>query len=383
MRNGLLERYRLPEPDDDEDEEDDDDDERDGPHAKPTSWETRISWDDIAGQEEAKRQMIEAIEMPFTHKDVFDYYKMKPAKGILLYGPPGCGKTMFGKAAATSIANLHGRSPGDGSFVYVKSPEIERGIVGESEALVRRFFSNAKEHKARHGHPAVLFFDEADSILINRNGPHVRKHDSSLVASFLTEMDGLEDSGAIVILATNRPDAIDPAIVRDGRIDRKIRINRPDLKGSQLIAEMNLKDVPVKKTTRPKLAEPIATEFFSPERVLLRLHTDSGVRDLALSHIVNGAMLAGAVSQACSNAFHRDIAAKTTSGLQKEDVLSAIDSIQKQQLDLDHSEVIQEIVDSVGGKLIRHEKVRETSIVQEEQALSNEDTRDNIFDDAA
>ena len=342
-----------------------------------------VTWDDIGGQEEAKRQLKEAIELPFTHKEVLAHYGVKPPKGILLYGPPGCGKTMFGKAAASCLAAIHNRSVKDGAFVYVKAPEIQDKYVGESERKIRKLFEDAQAYKRKHGFPSVIFIDEADAILPNR--ARSSRFESSVVASFLTEMDGMVESGAIVILATNRPESIDPAIVRDGRIDRKIRIDRPGVKECESILRMNLKNVPLRGVTQERLIRVFADEFFSSQRAIFNVRTDQGVHALTLGHVVNGAMIVGAVSQAASLALHRDLAANKRTGVRLEDAIKAIDAIQRQQLDLDHSDAAKVLAETFGGKVLRIEKVRTLAkeAVQGVAAEEGVEGPDNIFDEVA
>lgn len=310
-------------------------------------------WDAIGGQREAKLALIEAIELPYLHPELYRYYGKRLTKGVLLYGPPGCGKTMLGKAAAASIGSKDG-------FIYVSAPSLLRGVVGEGEKEIRDLFAKAREYKRSSGRPPVLFIDEADALLGNRSNPNIKRASchGSTIASFLTEIDGFEECAAIVILATNRPDDIDPAVVRDGRIDRKIKIDRPGLKESETILGKALQHVPVSGCTQTGLAKLMAREFFSSHRSLFNLHTETGIHVLKLAHVVNGAMLVGAVDQACSLALHRDLLANKRTGLRKADVIRAIDGIQRQQLDLDHSDAARELAETLGGKVVRVEKAK-------------------------
>jgi proteasome-associated ATPase len=205
---------------------------------------TDITWDSIGGQTEAKEQMIEAVELPLKQSRVYDFYGKPKVKGILLYGPPGCGKTMLAKATATAIAKAYSQEAVSG-FMYVKGPELLDPFVGVSESNIRNLFSRARAHKSKHGTQAVIFIDEADALLGSRGGNRhsVSDMEKTIVPSFLTEMDGLEESAALVILATNRPSDLDPAVVREGRIDRKIRVSRPDVKGALEIFKIHLQNV--------------------------------------------------------------------------------------------------------------------------------------------
>lgn len=227
---------------------------------------TGVTWDSIGGQEEAKEAFREAIELPFKSPEIFKAYNKQPMKGVLLSGPPGCGKTMLGKAAATAIQKMTGAK--ESGFLYIKGPEILDPYVGVAEAAVRKIFLRAREHKANTGSPAVVFIDEADAILGKRGGHHSFM-EKTIVPAFLTEMDGMEESGALIILATNRPDTLDPAVIRDGRIDRKIAVTRPTLDDSADIFRLYLKDVPLAKSENAKeLGDRAANSLFSLDRAL-------------------------------------------------------------------------------------------------------------------
>lgn len=205
-----------------------------------------VKWEDIGGLEVAKADMVEAIEVPHRHKELFAYYGKKQIKGILLSGPPGCGKTMLGKAAARALADIYGAAGSRTGFLYVKGPEILNQYVGQTEQTIRDMFFDAKRHKEEHGYPAIIFLDEADAILAARGTRNIGIG-NTIVPQFLTEMDGMDESGAIVIIATNRPDVLDPAIVRDGRIDRKVAVVRPNEQNACAILEMNFAKVPLAK----------------------------------------------------------------------------------------------------------------------------------------
>lgn len=287
-----------------------------------------VKWDDIGGLEQAKADMIEAIELPHREKALYKYYGKRPVKGIMLKGPPGCGKTLLGKAAANCLATIYGAENSRTGFLYVKGPEILNQYVGASEETIRNLFLDAERHYTEKGYPAVIFIDEADAILATRGGAGFSLS-NTIVPTFLTEMDGLEGSTAVVILATNRPDILDPAIVREGRIDRKVEVTRPDQKNGLDIIMMNLAKYPIAKGYDiESLAEGMAHEIYSEERYI--------DNDKFLKDIVNGAMLAACVDLAVANAIGRDISQKEETGIQPEDVINAVNRIHHQNRGLNH-----------------------------------------------
>lgn len=276
--------------------------------------DTNVTWDMIGGQDEAKEAMIEAIELPMKFGQLYGKYRQQRTKGILLYGPPGCGKTMLGKAAATAMGKLHGKA--QGSFIYVKGPEILSKWVGESEQTIRTFFLNAREAQAKLGHPALIFIDEADAVLGRRGQRTAGGMEQTIVPMFLNEMDGLSDSGAIVVLATNRADTLDPAVIREGRCDRKVEVKRPDEKGATDIFKIHLADKPAKDDKAAMITA--AVEFIFASR---------------LKDKVSGALIAGTVQSAISHAIKRDINnGGKASGLTLEDMKQGLHRILTQNL---------------------------------------------------
>jgi SpoVK/Ycf46/Vps4 family AAA+-type ATPase len=311
--------------------------------------EHQIDWSDIVGNEEAHKAMIEAIEFPVKHGDLYKFYGKKLTKGILLKGPPGCGKTMLGKAAASVIAKLHGKQ--SSSLMSVKATELQQPFVGQTEQIIRDIFAYARAYKALHGHQIVVFIDEADALLPSRDGIGTRRAmswEESNVSTFLTEMDGLEESGALVILATNRPHAIDSAVLRDGRCDRKITVRRPTEQAAKIIFQKAIESAPV-DGDRGYLVEYAMQEFFSPLRHILSIKTNLGTDFMNLGHIVSGAMIVGLVERAKANAFHRDIEASTRTGITERDILAAIDSVQAENKDRPDVYALKDLVDSLGN----------------------------------
>ena len=266
---------------------------------------TPTAWEDLGGLEGAKGDLQEAVELPYLHRGLFAAYGAKSPKGILLAGPPGCGKTMLGRAAATSLAKLHGASAGRTGFLYVKGPELLDQFVGQTERAIRDLFSDARRHHEAHGYPALVFIDEADAILGAR-GTGMQTL-GTVVPTFLTEMDGLSASSALVVLATNRPEALDPAIVRDGRVDRKVLVARPSRQTGEGILLRALRGTPLEDGLDPGVvASELAEEIYSPNRLLRE--------DATLASVVSGALLVNAVQIAVGFALRRDIRTGSTLG---------------------------------------------------------------------
>jgi len=199
-----------------------------------------IDYTDIGGLSRQIEQIRDAVELPFLHADLFREYELRPPKGILLYGPPGCGKTLIAKAVANSlakkVAELRGdsdTSQGRSFFLNIKGPELLNKYVGETERHIRLVFQRARE-KASEGTPVIVFFDEMDSIFRTRGSGVSSDVESTIVPQLLSEIDGVEGlENVIVIGASNREDMIDPAILRPGRLDVKIKIERPDAEAAR------------------------------------------------------------------------------------------------------------------------------------------------------
>jgi proteasome-associated ATPase len=197
-----------------------------------------VQYSDIGGLAEQIEALRDAIELPYLYADEFAQHKLKPPKGILLYGPPGCGKTLIAKAVANSLAKRIEERSGKETrsfFLNVKGPELLNKYVGETEHKIREVFKKARE-KAEKDIPVVLFFDEMDSLFRLRGSGISSDMEATVVAQFLSEIDGVESlKNVIVIGASNRQDLIDPAVLRPGRLDLKIKVNRPDERGAKEI----------------------------------------------------------------------------------------------------------------------------------------------------
>jgi proteasome-associated ATPase len=195
-----------------------------------------IDYEDIGGLRDQIEQIRDAVELPFLHKDLFIEHQLRPPKGILLYGPPGCGKTLIAKAVANSLAKkvaAAGKGEGRSYFLNIKGPELLNKYVGETERHIRLVFQRARE-KASEGTPVIVFFDEMDSIFRTRGSGVSSDVENTIVPQLLSEIDGVEElENVIVIGASNREDMIDPAILRPGRLDVKIKIERPDAEAAR------------------------------------------------------------------------------------------------------------------------------------------------------
>ena len=236
-----------------------------------------VKWEDIGGLTEVKDSLIEAVEWPLNHADMFKKMGVKPPRGVLLYGPPGTGKTLLAKAVATESAS---------NFILVKGPELLSQWVGESERGVRKIFA-----KARQTSPTIIFFDEIDAIAPRRGATSDNHVTERVVNQMLTEMDGLEAMNDVVIIAaTNRPDIIDPALLRPGRFDRIILTPAPDLKSRFEILKVHTEKMPLKDIDLNVLAEKTENyvgadiEALCKEAAILALREDMKATEIKMKH---------------------------------------------------------------------------------------------------
>jgi proteasome-associated ATPase len=290
-----------------------------------------ILWSDIGGQHEAVQGIRDSIELPFLHAKLFKRFNHPVPKGFLLYGPPGCGKTLLGKATAHNLRLQIRDKTGEDHpefFLNVKGPEILNMWLGESERQVRDLFAQCRE-KAAEGHLAFLFIDEAESILGTRHAVRIGTNIlSTLVPMFCTEMDGLEAlQNVVVIIASNRADLIDPAILRPGRIDRKIRVRRPDKEAAREIYKIYLKaELPLDEPV-DALVEAIVEGHYAKteENRFLDVTYRSGRHDyLYRGDLASGAIIAAIVERAKEYAIKRSIERSEESPLGRQDLLDAL-----------------------------------------------------------
>lgn len=310
-----------------------------------------VTYEDIGGLAEQVEQIRDAVELPFLHPDIFREYRLRPPRGVLLYGPPGCGKTMIAKAVAHSLAQKIERLNGKETrsfFLHIKGPELLNKYVGESERHVREVFQRAKEC-ASDGMPVIVFFDEMDALFRTRGTGISSDVESTIVPQFLAEIDGMEQlNNVIVIGASNRQDLIDPAVLRQGRLDLKIKIDRPNRDAATDIFEKYLtSDLPfhadeLDKDDR-KVAE-IVTRMIavtvegmyslSDENRFLEVTYGNGSMEIFyLKDFVSGAFIEGVVSRAKKAAIKRFLAIGEN-GLKEEDLLQAARDEFKEQEDL-------------------------------------------------
>jgi proteasome-associated ATPase len=290
-----------------------------------------LPWSAIGGLEAAVQAIRDTIELPLLHAALFKRFEHSIPKGFLLHGPPGCGKTLLGKAAAYNLRQqLKAQTGVDRPefFLHVKGPEILNMWVGESERQVRDLFAQCRE-RAGEGALAFLFIDEAESILGTRHAGRYHNMASTIVPMFCTEMDGLEPlQNVVVILASNRADLIDPAILRPGRIDRKIKVNRPDQAGAQAIYEIYLRDTLPLAESKAGLAQAIAQAHYArtPENQFLEILYRSGRREvLYRGDLASGAIIAAVVERAKSLAIKRAIQTKADTVITRADLLAALE----------------------------------------------------------
>ena len=314
-----------------------------------------IPWSKVGGLDETIQRIKDTIELPILHPGLFERFQYSSPKGFLLHGPPGCGKTLIGKATAYNLTQRLRKESGEdieGCFLHIKGPEILNMWLGESERKVREIFQIARE-KREEGKLAFVFIDEAESILGTRRALRSHSISNTLVPMFCAEMDGIESlQDVVIILATNRPDLIDPAVLRPGRIDRKIKVTRPEADAARDIFRIYLTPelpiaseafldgeitpvdgestpdlIPAEKAVEDLIAQ-IVDEMFreSEENRFLEVALRSGRRDILYrGHLCSGAIIESIVQRAKETALKRAIRnPEKESGISRADLLDAL-----------------------------------------------------------
>ncbi|MGB3737617.1 MAG: proteasome ATPase [Ilumatobacter sp.] len=301
-----------------------------------------ISYTDIGGLDTQIEEIADAVELPFLHQDLFAEHRLPAPKGILLYGPPGCGKTLIAKAVANSLAKKVADKVGEGKgrsyFINIKGPELLNKYVGETERQIRLVFQRARE-KSDEGWPVIVFFDEMDSMFRTRGSGISSDMESTIVPQLLAEIDGVEGlTNVIVIGATNREDLIDPAILRPGRLDVKIKIERPNEVGAASIFANYLTDeIPIGKGySVPDMIKETVAEMYKDDEAnrFLEVTYQNGDKEiLYYKDFSSGAMIENIVRRAKKLAIKRVIAGGER-GVITQDLLDSIKQEYKEHEDL-------------------------------------------------
>jgi proteasome-associated ATPase len=310
-----------------------------------------VTYEDIGGLASQIEDIKDAVELPFLYAELFKEHDLTPPKGVLLYGPPGCGKTLIAKAVAHSlaqkVAERTGREDAHSYFLNVKGPELLNKYVGETERQIRLIFQRAKE-KSDEGFPVIVFFDEMESIFRIRGSGISSDVENTIVPQLLSEIDGVETlKNVMVIGASNREDLIDPAILRPGRLDVKIKIERPDsgaasdIMSKYLTTDIPIHDDEVKRIGDPETAvrrmidQTIGTMYAaSEENKFLEVTYQNGDKEILYFKDFNsGAMIENIVRRAKKTAIKRFLQ-EGEKGVKGEDLIEAIRAEFKEHEDL-------------------------------------------------
>ena len=286
----------------------------------------QVDWSKVGGQSHVIEEVRKVIEYPILHKDILKTMEYQLPKGFLFYGPPGCGKTLIGRAILSDIIrqlkDKESNQELEGRFIHVKGPEILNMWLGESERKVREIFKKARDYKEK-GRVPFIFIDEAESILGTRQAMRGNNINNTLVPMFCAEMDGIQSlRDAVVILATNRPDLIDPAILRPGRIDRKIKVGRPNREDCNAILKVYLKpNLPREHENLDQMTQPFLDALFrksSRQEVLVLTLRTGKLKNLYWKDFISGAIIEGIVKRTKEKAIERAIDGKELKILSKD-----------------------------------------------------------------
>jgi proteasome-associated ATPase len=308
-----------------------------------------VPWESVGGQQHAIQIIKDTIEQPLLHPEIYKKYDKKPIKGILLYGPPGCGKTLIGKATAYNLTKEYSERVGrevKEYFMYISGPKILNMWLGETERMVREIFNTARE-KAKEGRLVFIFMDEAESVLRTRSSGRWLNISNTVVPQFCAELDGLVSlENVVLMLTSNRPDYIDPAVLRPERIDRKVKISRPDKAATQQILGIYLHaGIPIEPEVlkrwdnevdcaRKELIE-ATTDYIwrkTKDAEFLKVNLRNGSAEtLYWKDLVSGALLKSIVDRAKDLAIRRAIAdTSAETGITLEDLKAATDAEYKE-----------------------------------------------------
>lgn len=304
-----------------------------------------VSYEDIGGLDTQIEQVRDAVELPFKYPQMYRDYGLRPPRGILLYGPPGCGKTLIAKAVAASLSN--GQEGKQTYFISIKGPEVLNKFVGETERHIRSIFSRARTLASRDV-PVVIFFDEIEALFRTRGTGISSDVETMIVPQLLAEMDGLESlENVVVIGASNRPDMIDPAVLRPGRLDVRVKIERPSRRQARDIFSKYLTpDLPLSPELVARQGSADAAVKFLIESALDRLYTadestalfdlhlaSGAVRRVYLADLVSGALIAGTVERAKKRAI-KDALSGNGQGINIHHMMAGVDEEITESADL-------------------------------------------------
>ena len=312
------------------------------------------TFDDIVGQDEAVKLLRDTVNIDPSTDPIAKHYNRPRIKGCFIFGPPGCGKSMLGEAVADGMAKKYGKQALEGGCIVVSGPEVLNKFVGDTERAIRDCFEDAEQHFAQHAYPAVLIFDECEALLSRRGTGTSADMEKTVVPTFLGCMN---ETSALVLLMTNRPDVVDPAVIRDGRCDRQILIGRPTRESAEIIIRKNLAKYPLDSagSSIDVLARVAAEGVYDSTRHLvdepLRLATGENAF-FTLAHIVNGAMLARLVSDAAANAELRDRGNSKLSGISEADIIHALECLFVEKKKLTHADELDEFYQSMKERLV-------------------------------
>lgn len=309
-----------------------------------------VEFSDIGGLDAQITQIRDSVELPFLHPELYRSFQLHPPKGVLLYGPPGCGKTLIAKAVAHSLAQKMGA--GEPSyFLNVKGPELLNKFVGETERKIRLIFERARELASKStNRPVIIFFDEMESIFRTRGSGVSSDMETTVVPQLLAELDGVEDlRNVIVIGATNREELIDPAIMRPGRLDIKIRVSRPNKQGARAIMQRHFPESIPHAGDREALISSSIAELFAPRPFVNLHHADDSVITLHYRDFVSGAMIANIVARAKKLAIKESLATGKEAAIDMRHLSQAIAAEQSESEHMPTSTNPEEWAKIVGG----------------------------------